>query len=168
MIPTIEWQNNHVRMIDQRKLPCKLEWCTCRGYKDVIRAIETMVIRGAPAIGVAAAYGVVAAVRERLELVAVPEGNRPCRAARAKLVQDQFHPVQRPDHLVEDVDAKRRRRAAGQQRVDQDGDGEDRPEERREVAQGVVDPRVIPGEGAGEREVEDDEKDGHSPREVGA
>lgn len=57
MIPTIEWQDNHVRMIDQRKLPCKVEWFVCRGYKDVIRAIETMVIRGAPAIGVAAAMG---------------------------------------------------------------------------------------------------------------
>jgi methylthioribose-1-phosphate isomerase len=44
-------------MIDQRKLPCKVEWIVCRGYKDVIRAIESMVIRGAPAIGVAAAMG---------------------------------------------------------------------------------------------------------------
>ncbi|RJR30138.1 MAG: S-methyl-5-thioribose-1-phosphate isomerase [Desulfobacteraceae bacterium] len=57
MIPTVEWQNNHVRMIDQRKLPGKREWYICKGYKDVIRAIETMVIRGAPAIGVAAAMG---------------------------------------------------------------------------------------------------------------
>jgi methylthioribose-1-phosphate isomerase len=44
-------------MIDQRKIPARLEWYTCRGYKDVIRAIEKMVIRGAPAIGVAAAMG---------------------------------------------------------------------------------------------------------------
>jgi methylthioribose-1-phosphate isomerase len=57
LFPTIEWKNNHVLMIDQRKLPCKVEWFVCRGYKDVIRAIETMVIRGAPAIGVAAAMG---------------------------------------------------------------------------------------------------------------
>lgn len=57
MIPTIEWRGQHVRMIDQRKLPSKIEWYVCRGYKDVIRAIEKMVIRGAPAIGVAAAMG---------------------------------------------------------------------------------------------------------------
>jgi methylthioribose-1-phosphate isomerase len=44
-------------MIDQRKLPNKVEWYRCRGYKDVIKGIETMVIRGAPAIGVAAAMG---------------------------------------------------------------------------------------------------------------
>ena len=44
-------------MIDQRKIPGKIEWYTCKGYRDVIKAIETMVIRGAPAIGVAAAMG---------------------------------------------------------------------------------------------------------------
>jgi methylthioribose-1-phosphate isomerase len=44
-------------MIDQRRIPGKIEWYTCKGYKDVIKAIETMVIRGAPAIGVAAAMG---------------------------------------------------------------------------------------------------------------
>jgi methylthioribose-1-phosphate isomerase len=44
-------------MIDQRKLPGKIEWYTCKGYEDVIKAIEKMVIRGAPAIGVAAGMG---------------------------------------------------------------------------------------------------------------
>jgi methylthioribose-1-phosphate isomerase len=57
MIPTIEWKGNTVRMIDQRKLPGRIVWYTCRGYRDVIEAIEKMVIRGAPAIGVAAAMG---------------------------------------------------------------------------------------------------------------
>lgn len=57
MIPTIEWDGQHVRMIDQRKIPARLDWYVCRGYRDVIKAIEKMVIRGAPAIGVAAAMG---------------------------------------------------------------------------------------------------------------
>lgn len=57
MFPTIEWQGNRIRMIDQRKLPGRIEWFVCRNYADVIRAIRTMVIRGAPAIGVAAAMG---------------------------------------------------------------------------------------------------------------
>ena len=57
MIPTIEWHGNQIRMIDQRKIPAKIEWYVCRGYVDVIKAIEKMVIRGAPAIGVAAAMG---------------------------------------------------------------------------------------------------------------
>ena len=57
MIPTIEWDGMNVRMIDQRKLPSEIVWYTCRGYRDVIRGIREMVIRGAPAIGVAAAMG---------------------------------------------------------------------------------------------------------------
>jgi methylthioribose-1-phosphate isomerase len=44
-------------MIDQRKLPAKVEWVVCKDDKDVVRAIRSMVIRGAPAIGVAAAMG---------------------------------------------------------------------------------------------------------------
>ena len=58
MIPTIEWDGKRIRMIDQRKIPGKMEWYVCKGYKDVIKAIEKMVIRGAPAIGVAAAMGI--------------------------------------------------------------------------------------------------------------
>ena len=57
MIPTIEWDGMHIRMVDQRKIPSKIDWYICRGYKDVIKAIEKMVIRGAPAIGVAGAMG---------------------------------------------------------------------------------------------------------------
>jgi methylthioribose-1-phosphate isomerase len=57
MLPTIKWDGNQILMIDQRKIPGRIEWYTCKGYKDVIEAIQKMVIRGAPAIGVAAAMG---------------------------------------------------------------------------------------------------------------
>jgi methylthioribose-1-phosphate isomerase len=57
MIPTIQWSGPYVQMIDQRKLPNRIEWVTCRGYRDVIKAIQRMVVRGAPAIGVSAAMG---------------------------------------------------------------------------------------------------------------
>ncbi len=63
MIPTIEWHEQYVRMIDQRKIPAKVKWFTCRGYKDVIKGIKLMVIRGAPAIGVAAAMGLALGAR---------------------------------------------------------------------------------------------------------
>ncbi len=63
MIPTIEWHGKVVRMIDQRKIPGKIEWFTCRGYRDVIRGIKNMVIRGAPAIGVAAGMGLALGAR---------------------------------------------------------------------------------------------------------
>ncbi len=58
MIKTIEWKNNRVIMIDQRKLPGQESYMICSDYRQVIRAIKEMVIRGAPAIGVAAAMGV--------------------------------------------------------------------------------------------------------------
>ncbi len=57
MIPTIEWKNDTVRMIDQRKIPAVIEWYVCRSCEDVIKGIKSMVIRGAPAIGVAAGMG---------------------------------------------------------------------------------------------------------------
>lgn len=58
MLPTIEWSGDKVIMIDQRKLPKEEVYVECRDHEDVARAIEKMVIRGAPAIGVAAAFGV--------------------------------------------------------------------------------------------------------------
>jgi methylthioribose-1-phosphate isomerase len=61
---TIEWNDkkNCVTMIDQTKLPLKLQFIECRKVSELIRAIKTMQIRGAPAIGVAGAMGVALAV----------------------------------------------------------------------------------------------------------
>src|SRR6266849_4862603 len=64
MIKTIEWTNEGVRMIDQRKLPTVEEYPIFKTYREVADAIREMVIRGAPAIGVAAAMGVALGVRE--------------------------------------------------------------------------------------------------------
>ena len=64
MIKTIEWTEDGVRMIDQRKLPTVEEYPTFRTYEDVAEAIRVMVVRGAPAIGVAAAMGVALGVRD--------------------------------------------------------------------------------------------------------
>jgi methylthioribose-1-phosphate isomerase len=58
MLPTIEWAEDKVIMIDQRRLPAEEVYLECRDYENVAEAIEKMVIRGAPAIGVAAAFGV--------------------------------------------------------------------------------------------------------------
>jgi methylthioribose-1-phosphate isomerase len=66
MLPTIEWKDDAVVMIDQRKLPASEVYVTCKTANDVAKAIKTMVIRGAPAIGVAAAMGIaVGMVRSR-------------------------------------------------------------------------------------------------------
>jgi methylthioribose-1-phosphate isomerase len=57
MLPTIEWRDGAVVMVDQRKLPSEEVYVECRSATEVAKAIKTMVIRGAPAIGVAAAMG---------------------------------------------------------------------------------------------------------------
>ena len=63
MIKTVEWTDDGVRMIDQRKLPTVEEYPVFRTYEEVAEAIRVMVVRGAPAIGVAAAMGVALGVR---------------------------------------------------------------------------------------------------------
>jgi len=57
-VKTIQWKNDRVVMLDQRLLPHKEVYRVCRDYQEVAQAIREMVIRGAPAIGVAAAMGV--------------------------------------------------------------------------------------------------------------
>ena len=56
-LKTIEWKDNSVIMIDQTKLPNELLFVTCSDYKQVANAIKTLVVRGAPAIGVSGAFG---------------------------------------------------------------------------------------------------------------
>src|SRR6266404_1761608 len=57
MIKTVEWTSEGIRMIDQRLLPTEEKYLTLRSYEEVADAIRTMVVRGAPAIGVSAAFG---------------------------------------------------------------------------------------------------------------
>jgi methylthioribose-1-phosphate isomerase len=63
-IKPIEYRHGVVRMIDQRLLPTEELWLEYSDYQTVAEAIRTMVIRGAPAIGVAAAYGVALGARD--------------------------------------------------------------------------------------------------------
>jgi len=64
MLPTIAREGDAVVMIDQRKLPAQEIYVRCKTGPEVARAIKTMVIRGAPAIGVAAAMGIALAMRK--------------------------------------------------------------------------------------------------------
>ena len=68
MIPSIEWINNKVKMIDQTLLPHELKFLEFDNYRDVATSIKVMNIRGAPAIGVAAAMGMALATIEYREL----------------------------------------------------------------------------------------------------
>jgi len=63
-VQTLRWRDGRLEMIDQRLLPTRLEYRKAESAADVAQAIRTMVIRGAPAIGCAAAFGVALAARE--------------------------------------------------------------------------------------------------------
>lgn len=72
MLPnTLEWNPAAplLRLLDQRKIPAAITFRDCAAYEDVAQAIEDMTVRGAPAIGIAAAYGVVLAARVSPDLI---------------------------------------------------------------------------------------------------
>ena len=58
MVPTVEWKDGAVRLLDQSRLPESVEFLDCRDYQTVAEAIRSLKVRGAPAIGVTAAMGV--------------------------------------------------------------------------------------------------------------
>jgi methylthioribose-1-phosphate isomerase len=63
-IRAIQWQDDKLRLLDQRKLPAEVTYLECHNANEVANAIREMVVRGAPAIGIAAAYGVVLAAQQ--------------------------------------------------------------------------------------------------------
>ena len=65
---TLEWEDNKLKLIDQRKLPDELSYVYCDNYQEVIVAIKDMIVRGAPAIGVSAAFGMALADIDGVDL----------------------------------------------------------------------------------------------------
>ncbi len=63
-IATITWTKNSARIIDQRQLPHKLVYINCRDVETLWKAIKTLSVRGAPALGVAAAFGVLLGIKK--------------------------------------------------------------------------------------------------------
>jgi methylthioribose-1-phosphate isomerase len=78
MVETIQWTDAGVVMIDQTRLPFEEAFVTCRSYQEVAAAIRDMIIRGAPAIGVAAAMGVAIGVMQTPEADLDAEFERIC------------------------------------------------------------------------------------------
>ena len=62
-IRAVQWRGDHLRLLDQRRLPSEETFVECRSADDVATAIRDLTVRGAPAIGIAAAWGVVLAAR---------------------------------------------------------------------------------------------------------
>ncbi|MGN6741250.1 S-methyl-5-thioribose-1-phosphate isomerase [Dyella sp.] len=63
-VRAVQWQGDQLRLLDQRLLPREERWMDCRRAADVTQAIRDLVVRGAPAIGIAAAWGVVLAAQQ--------------------------------------------------------------------------------------------------------
>lgn len=64
MVDVIVWRGDELDLLDQRLLPERVFYATCRDPRDVARAIADMVVRGAPAIGIAAGYGLVLGAKQ--------------------------------------------------------------------------------------------------------
>jgi len=69
-VRAVHWHGDHLRLLDQRRLPFETVFVDCRNAADVAQAIRDLVVRGAPAIGIAAAWGVVLAAQQAPELLA--------------------------------------------------------------------------------------------------
>ncbi|MGB5938529.1 MAG: S-methyl-5-thioribose-1-phosphate isomerase [Rhodanobacter sp.] len=63
-IRAVQWQGDHLRLLDQRLLPGEERWIDCRDAAQVTQAIRDLAVRGAPAIGIAAAWGVAMAAQQ--------------------------------------------------------------------------------------------------------
>ena len=98
-IRAVQWQGDHLRLLDQRRLPHEECWIDCRDAAQVTRAIRDLAVRGAPAIGIAAAWGVAMAAQQG---VAMAEVLTTLRAARPTAV-----------NLMWALDRMKRRIAAG-------------------------------------------------------
>ncbi len=67
-IRAVQWQGDHLRLLDQRLLPGEERWIDCRDAAQVTQAIRDLTVRGAPAIGIAAAWGVAMAAQQHAAL----------------------------------------------------------------------------------------------------
>mgnify|MGYP000976846216 CR=1 FL=1 len=128
---TVEWHAGGVRLIDQRRLPARLETPTYHRYGDVARAITDMVVRGAPAIGAAAAFGLAlasfeSAATQRADLLrdldtaaAVLKAARPTAVNLAWAV-DRLLRVAQAEHLTGAEAIRQALLAEAQQLADED------------------------------------------------
>ncbi len=85
-IRAVQWQGDHLRLLDQRLLPGEERWVDCRDAAQVTAAIRELVVRGAPAIGIAAAWGVAMAAQQGVALEPVLANLRAARPTAVNLM----------------------------------------------------------------------------------
>ena len=131
-MPTLEWneKNFELKLLDQRVLPREVKYITCQDYTAVAEAIQRMVVRGAPAIGVVAAYGMALAggrsqkgdldaVRKELrEAAAVLLAARPTAVNLAWAVERMLKTADRPAASIQDLKERLLNEAHGMARED--------------------------------------------------
>ena len=83
--PSCRWTGDHLELLDQRQLPAAVVFMQLHGWHEVAEAITSMAVRGAPAIGIAAAWGVVLAARSGDDLPAAIRGLRASRPTAVNL-----------------------------------------------------------------------------------
>lgn len=88
-VETLRWKNNHLEMIDQRVLPAYFEYITYDSAESVAQGIRDMVVRGAPAIGIAAAYGVALEAQRLSEKTTQDEFRKAMENGFSKLAQSR-------------------------------------------------------------------------------
>jgi len=101
-VRAVQWQDDHLRLLDQRKLPFDEAWVDCRDAGEVAQAIRDLVVRGAPAIGIAAAWGVVLAAQRGDNL---DDASATLRAARPTAVNLMWALDRMHAHVEADADA---------------------------------------------------------------
>ncbi len=102
-IRAVQWRGDHLALLDQRKLPAEEVWLECRSAEQVAHAIRDLVVRGAPAIGIAAAWGVVLAAQRGGEMNLAMAGLRAARPTAVNLMWalDRMRGVVAADALVD-------------------------------------------------------------------
>lgn len=109
MVETVRWTDDSLVILDQTKLPGELTYVVCRNVESVAEAIEQLRIRGAPAIGIAAAYGVVMGVQDDSSSVFHAKDIEPvCRrlAATRPTAVNLFWALDRMKKVAADQDGK--------------------------------------------------------------
>jgi methylthioribose-1-phosphate isomerase len=101
-IRAVQWHGDRLRLLDQRRLPAEELWFDCTTPDDVTRAIRDLAVRGAPAIGIAAAWGVVLAAKSGVDL---PIAMATLRAARPTAVNLMWALDRMNARILADADA---------------------------------------------------------------
>ncbi|MFC1485758.1 S-methyl-5-thioribose-1-phosphate isomerase [Candidatus Latescibacterota bacterium] len=102
LVQTVRWVDDALVILDQRLLPLREEYISLRTTDEVCKAIRMLAVRGAPAIGVAAAYGVVIAAREKPDPASVREAIRRLGETRPTAV-NLFYALSVMDDVLEDA-----------------------------------------------------------------